>query len=284
MMVSEAVKARMTYSMVAAEAEKPYAERQEVTTARGNRKKPRRYHLALTVVQKLRDAKVTLGQGFMNPFNRQGGIYYACVQALGQLGPDEWHKIGDVKRTIAEIMESIKKPSGKSAWEEFKTKQRRGKNQKDGQTPADVQSDDLARINQNFHVLQRLGGAHPYGAKLAQLGQCIDIQWDSEAAELKDKGLMKELRLRTTYNYPTDWPLNACKKKTNVKPMEKDTDLLKICRDSIKIVKDTSPVKVVDVKIDTPASGTVPAAQKDEKKSVPVKKVSAGKGKDTKKK
>jgi hypothetical protein len=56
--------------------------------------------------------------------------------------------------------------SGQTAWERFRDKKSRSK--KSG-------LDYHGRLQQNLHVLQRLGGDHPYGLKLAQLGCCIDI-------------------------------------------------------------------------------------------------------------
>lgn len=156
----------------------------------------RRYHLTNEEKINIIEEAKALGR-VANPLKGRIGAYWGSVEALIELGADEWHSLKKVALKMQEIMsgiEKFKKSGGKTvqtnAWDEFYNKTKR-----DG---ASRPKDGLGRIEQNFKVLQRLPRAgkfekNPYGLKLAQFGMCIDIQY----RELGENIHVPYFRLRT---------------------------------------------------------------------------------------
>jgi len=154
-------------SEVRAESFKPVSERRNIVVGRKingevQMRKPRRYALKPNELKELR--KVA-GGDFPNPF-RNGGVYHGAVQALINLGLDKAHTFSDVKAEMQKIMSKIERQDT-DAWSLFANRPPK----KDAKNPKDLNG----RIQQTFTVLQRLGGNHKYGQKLAQLKSCIDV-------------------------------------------------------------------------------------------------------------
>lgn len=103
---------------------------------------------------------------FVSPYRRGGG-YWGIVESLSQLGENKEHAFGIFWDNFISVMsdESLPKKNGQTPWEVFSDRPRRSENGKSV----------IEKIHQNIRVLQRLGGANPYGMKLAQLSACIDV-------------------------------------------------------------------------------------------------------------
>jgi len=172
-----------SYDEVKELTEIPLAERTEVENCRNHKVKPRRYHLTPDKEQRYRErfnasvkhlseeTRKKVGEVFFNPY-RAAGAYFGAVQALVELGANEFHVYPVVKARMQAIMEKVfDARKGKNAWQKFDGKSAR----ESAVQPKDI----LGRIQHNFRVLQRLGGLNCYGKKLADLGSCIDIKRDS---------------------------------------------------------------------------------------------------------
>lgn len=139
----------------------------------------RRYRLDSNKKQEIKSRYEATG-GTINPMESKRGAYWAQVEALIKLGPDEWHRLNDVRDMMQDIMSQIiktKKIDGQkvqtNAWDDFYNKKQRS----GSSTP----KDGLARIEHNMRVLQRLpkrSDSNPYGLKLAQFGMTIDIHYE----------------------------------------------------------------------------------------------------------
>ena len=173
-----------SYNEVMSETEKSSCERINIINRRNNNIIPRRYHMTELDMEKKRiafnesvkdisaDIKKLAGDRFFNPF-RGSGIYFGCVQSLYLLGSNSWHEQVIVINKIAEVMSKvIDKKTGKSSWQKFCSKLPR---EKGGQT-ALTAKDEQGKIEQNYRVIQRLGGLNPCGYKLSQLGSSINIR------------------------------------------------------------------------------------------------------------
>lgn len=168
---------------IRSEVEKPRGSRSEIVNRRGNLVMPRKYHISDKQFAILADrfAKATTdvdqvikdkaGTEFFNPY-RQAGIYYGCIQALYLLGCNEWHQYIDIFGAMRDLMSKIEGKDGRTSWQKFCSK---GPRMNDGMVVVTAK-DIKGRIKQNMRVIQRLGGLHPYGMKLAQVGTCVDIR------------------------------------------------------------------------------------------------------------
>lgn len=169
------------------ESEKHAGERKEILNRRRNIVIPRKYHMTPGQMEKLKkrfddrvkdvskEVKEAAGSKFFNPF-RQAGIYHGCVQSLYLLKANEWHEYINVYNQISRIMEAILDVKQVSSWTRFCNKSPR----KVGIQEILTAKDEEGRIKQNFRVLQRLGGIHPYGYKLMQVCACIDVKRNKE--------------------------------------------------------------------------------------------------------
>ncbi|MBT6049178.1 MAG: hypothetical protein HOG49_20475 [Candidatus Scalindua sp.] len=145
----------------------PVAERREIIPGRKidgevQMRKARRYALKPGELKELRKEA---GGDFPNPF-RSGGVYHGAVQALINLGLDKAHTFAQFKAEMKKVMSKIER-QGTDAWSLFANRAPK----KDAKNPKDLDG----RIMQTVTVLQRLGGNHKYGLKLAQLKSCIDV-------------------------------------------------------------------------------------------------------------
>ena len=204
---TESTRGQMLYTGLRAEAEKPQKDREAIMKTRTGTAVPRRYHMKKSKQESMRAAfKKT--KVFVFP-GREGGKYHAGGQALIDLGINKWHPFDAVKAQMQVILSAKMTADGASdAWTAF-AKPAVGKK-------ADVASKDVnGKIVQNFKVLQRLTGNHPYGWKLRQLLACIDIKSDSDG--------MPMFRLNTKHAKVEDvQPLDETKRKGGVKAKPKN--------------------------------------------------------------
>lgn len=153
----------------------PLSRRVEISNGRqGAARKPRRHHLLADKVLSLRQEIATKGH-FISPYGANR-LYSLIVDALIALGENQPHNIGSVFgkfREIANSADTIR--NQQTAWDRFA--KREARNEK-------THRDALARFCANIQVMQRLGGNHPYGLKLAQIGACIDILTDKNNTDL----------------------------------------------------------------------------------------------------
>jgi hypothetical protein len=178
------------------EVEKPQRIRSEITNRRGKTVIPRKYHMTKKQEKNFRDKfdkatkrvskdiKEKAGKRFMNTY-REAGIYYGCIQSLYLLGSNEWHDFLPILKKLQVVMSGMEDKNGRTAWGRFSSKCPRMVDNQVVMTARDLKG----RIEQNMRVLQRLGGLHPYGLKLMQVGSCIDVRRTKEGKY--------EYRLRT---------------------------------------------------------------------------------------
>lgn len=158
---------RQLYKDIATEANPPLRDRAAVAKGRGGKNKIARcYHLKPDEMITLKK-KMTESGTFISPYGA-GRIYTAIINSLVALGTGKAHPISLVFTKFEEIctLESTKDEDGKTMWDRFM-----GKSPRNEATARDP----FAKFLQNIEVLQRLGGAHPYAFKLAQVGACINI-------------------------------------------------------------------------------------------------------------
>ena len=216
---------RPTYQDIREETEKPASDRETITSLRGNKIAPRRYHLTDKKISALVSAHEKDGS-FPNPY-RYGGMYYGMVQALIELGVDKVHSFVKVKEAIKSVLVGITKKNGQNAWESFVTKAPKN----------DLSGKDVnGRLLQNASVLQRLTGLHPYGEKLRQVLACIDI--------LKDANDLPCIRLNTEFKtVDSVCPINEIHRKRGRKKgtVSKAPDVV--------IVEPANSVEIVSVEL-----------------------------------
>jgi len=176
----ETPRGQRVYKGLKTEAAKPTAERAMVLHTRNGDAKPRRYHMPDAEARNLRAAFAST-KVFQAPY-REKGKYNSGIQALANLGVNEYHSLAAVKGEMKKIMKKQTASNGQNCWEAFENPPK-----------ATEKSKDLnGRLIQNFEVLQRLNGQHPYGWKLAQLWACIDITEDARGVPM--------FRLNTQFN------------------------------------------------------------------------------------
>ena len=170
----------LNYEDIMAEVEKPIAERENLVRGRDGELHPgRKYHLNVEQKAKLVEESKALGSSTVNPCRRHG-IYWSQVEALIQLGVNEYHSLKSVRDKMQEIMTPITKTKKRgdkevevSAWQDFY--------EKPGRETATKPRDGEGKIVQNFEVLQRLPKngkkeLNAYGYPLKQFCMSIDIE------------------------------------------------------------------------------------------------------------
>ena len=191
---------RRGYNAKREETEKPYRERKAVEGRNGSTVQ-RKYHLTTEQKAAMIDAAAATGTT-VNPLQGRAGAYWGQVQALIELGINEYHSLKKIRDKMEEIMSAIPKKKvrgGKTIettlWADFYDKPKR--------EGAAKPKEGIGRIEQNFKVLQRLPREeegkeenNPYGYKLAQFGMCIDIEY-RVAVEGMDP--LPYFRLNTTH-------------------------------------------------------------------------------------
>ena len=175
---------KTVYSDHAAEAALPISQRAEtVPTRTGEMGRVRRHHMSMDDQAKFRGQADEAGR-FVAPYRRGGG-YWGIVETLSLLGENEEHSFAAFWAKFMEVMTdpSLVGKDGKTPWESFT-----GRPLRSQVTGKNV----IEKVHQNIRVLQRLGGANPYGLKLAQLNACIDVL-----------GTQQEMRLCLRTGIPT---------------------------------------------------------------------------------
>ena len=159
--------AKTDYTDHAAEASLPITQRPESIKKRdGTMTRVRRHHMSMDDQAEFRKQAAEAGR-FVAPY-RTGGGYWGIVETLSQLGENAEHTFADFWTKFMEVMsdEALKDKQNRTPWEVFS-----GRSLRSETTGKGV----IDKVHQNIRVLQRLGGANPYGLKLAQLNACIDV-------------------------------------------------------------------------------------------------------------
>lgn len=174
-------KQRSLYLDKAQFANVPLSERKQVIVGRaGQRRVVRRHHLMPSQIALIKARILQTGR-FVSPYGANR-LYTLMIDSVAALGENQVHGIGEVFAKFREIANDPCTLRGhKTAWDRFS--KREARNEK-------THRDALARFVANLEVLQRLGGDHPYGLKLAQLGACIDLLIDKQTKII-------QVRLRT---------------------------------------------------------------------------------------
>lgn len=183
-----------------------------IINKRGKIIKIRKYHMIEEEMKKTRrkwlldvkevDRRIRkkAGRLFFNPYRR--GIYYYQIQALFLLGANQWHGLSNILKKIEDIMSTVpERGIFSNAWEKFK-----GKSERDNALRC---KDYIGRIQENFILLQRLTGRHPYGYKLKQVCVAIDTK------RVSKRGMPNGIyyyRLSTYYSTKKALPLRDYKK------------------------------------------------------------------------
>jgi len=199
-----AKKNKQLYMDVAGHANIPLSARKKVVAGRGGESKvPRKYHLKADKLVELRRQIQDAGH-FISPYGANR-LYSFIIDALVLLGTGKPHPVSVVYKKFQEVAskpETIK--HGMTAWERFIERPCRN---------PDTGRDDFTRFLQNIEVLQRLGGNHPYGFKLAQIGACIDIVVDA------NRQVKVQLRTGIADGDPVH-PLNTNRKRKYTKTVD----------------------------------------------------------------
>ena len=172
-----------SYLKVRDEAEKDWSERPEHYTSNGVSKK-RRYSFKQEKVALVLAEKAEKGLAFINPYNRYG-VYYGIVEALGQLGINEWHTYKQLELKMQEVMTGIICKGGINSWDKFVGRMPKSPNSKTYE----------GKIMQNVTTIQRFD-ENAYGWKLAQFGECVDVKVENDNYYY---------RLNCTYFGSLDW-------------------------------------------------------------------------------
>ena len=157
----------LSYEEIKSHTEVPASSRLKLTIQKSNgifgTKTLRKHHLT---DEEVVDLKLKANGKTINPF-RRNGIYKAMVQALIDLGVNNWHSFSDYRNKIKEVMNNFSIGKKRNLWEEFANKQPR--NETTGK-------DLTGRILQNATILQRVSGLHPYGYAIYQMCYSIHIK------------------------------------------------------------------------------------------------------------
>lgn len=176
--------------------ERKFSDRESIVNSRRKIVIPRRYHMRPIDIEKKRqifieatsdvpaDIKSRAGNIFFNPYKNRGA-YYGSIQALYLLGANQYHRESDVINKMEEILSVLLDRKNRNSWDKFSKRPER--RNKDTNEKAVSTKDMRGRVQHNMRVLQRLGGVHPYGYKLKQLGCCIDIKYISSSNDENKK-------------------------------------------------------------------------------------------------
>lgn len=197
-------KNKQLYMDVAGHANTPLSARKAVVNGRGGESRvPRKYHLKADKLVEIRRQMQDSGR-FISPYGANR-LYSFIIDSLVALGTGKPHPVSVVYKKFQEIAskpETTK--AGKTAWQRFVERPCRN---------AETGRDDFTRFLQNIEVLQRLGGNHPYGFKLAQVGACIDIVVDAT------RQVKVQLRTGIADGDPVQ-PLNTNRKRKYTKTVD----------------------------------------------------------------
>lgn len=185
---------KITYEQLISEVEKPFSERRALIRGRNHQLSiPRRFHFTEDELRSVIEESSKFGI-HPNPFIFRKNLYYGQVQALIELGPDEWHSIKEVKSKIKSVL------IASNSWDKVINRKR----SIHSLSPTTYEG----KIIRNYETLQRLpyvnkngkSDMNPYGYKLAQTGMCIDIHWKSLEG-FEEFGVRPFYRLRTNFDF-----------------------------------------------------------------------------------
>ena len=155
------------YKAIRSETEVPRKERRRCIQSKKGNQIPKRYHMSDEDAEKYRKIFDKTNK-FHNPY-RGGGVYYALVQSLYNLGINKKHSFCAIKKEIEKIMVKHISYNKKNAWDNFTNKE---------SANVYVAMDVNGRIIETARMLQRVRGFHVYGEKLRQMRMSIDIYSD----------------------------------------------------------------------------------------------------------
>jgi len=169
---------KLDYNDVRELVEVPVIKRKSIEVRKANgvyeTRRLRKFHLTDMELGEILD-KAKEKEVFPNPYKRRG-IYKAIVQALIDLGIDEYHSFSLIRNRIKEIMSGYSTVGNKNFWESFVNKASR--NPFSGK-------DVTGRIIQNAEILQRVEGLSCYGIKLVQIGSSIHLKKENGVVYFK---------------------------------------------------------------------------------------------------
>lgn len=141
----------------------------------GTMTKIRRHHLSPDDQLKFTEMSKEEGR-FVSPYRRGGG-YWGIVETLSILGENKDHPFGAFWDQFVKVMscDELPKKNGQTPWQLFSERPCRTASGKSV----------IEKVIQNIRVLQRLGGANPYGMKMAQLNACLDILGTTENSRIR---------------------------------------------------------------------------------------------------
>ena len=172
--------ARQVYQDVAAEANLPISNRGAIVKGRGGKQQVVRMHHLLTSKLVSLENEIRASGRFVNPYGHNR-LYGMIVNSLIACGENIEHTVGIVFNMFKKIASDPSTLQGsKTMWDRYSERAPRNENR---------HLEAFPRFLYNVEILQRLGGDHPWGFKLAQLGACIDVLKNAEGMIL--------LRLRT---------------------------------------------------------------------------------------
>lgn len=159
------MKKKILYSEHISEAVLPIGKRTpSVPSRKGDLLIVRRHHMSMDEQKSFKTQAAEAGR-FISPY-REGSIYWSIIETLSLLGENREHTFAEFWTKLEEVMSEQRHASGHTQWEKYY-----GRPVRSSTTGKNV----IDRTRQNIRVLQRLGGANPYGLKLAQLNACIDV-------------------------------------------------------------------------------------------------------------
>ena len=176
---------------------KPLKKRQLLAIGRGGKKVlPRGYSLDEADIAVYKE-QFKNGDKVPNPFNK--GSQYYILEAMKSLGVNKNHSWARFMEEFVKLAGSADtKKDGKTYLQTFKAKAPR--NEETG-------LDWKGRVEQTFKVMQRLGGFHPYGQKLIDIG--TEVLGTKGVALQILKGSTGEVMVRLATD--SNEPLNAFK-------------------------------------------------------------------------
>jgi hypothetical protein len=140
---------------------KPQAKRPELAIGRGGRKVVARRYILTD--EEVSAAKVAFKAGDELPNPNNKGTQYFAIESLKALGLNRnhsWPRFVEKFKELASAADT-KNADGKTFWQVFKNKESRN-----DATGLNWEG----RLEQTLTVMQRMGGYHPYGRKLLEVG------------------------------------------------------------------------------------------------------------------
>lgn len=166
----------------------------------GEMRRLRCYHLTNEKLMAIR-RKIAESGRFCSPYSEKR-MHSFIVNSFVECGTNKYHMLHEVFAVFSRLMmDASTVRGGDTAWERYTNKA--PKNVKTTLAP-------LPRFIKTLEFLQRLGGNHPVGLKLAQLGACIDI------TKRDDGMLMVRLRTDIPIGEPVQ-PINSNRVRTYTK-------------------------------------------------------------------